>query len=90
MANQVAHHPLGWINDALYRLRNRPHRPNDGIVDVTSGNNGIGPFVNSDGNTYEVPGYDAGTGYDLASGLGTIDAKSFVRALANAGGGFGH
>ena len=89
MANQVAHHPLGWINDDLYRLRNRPHRP-DGIVDVTSGNNGIGPFVNSDGNTYEVPGYDAGTGYDLASGLGTINANAFVRALAKAGGGFGH
>ena len=45
-----------------------------GLVDVTQGNNDIGPFTNSDGNTYHVPGFAAGPGYDLASGLGTLDA----------------
>ena len=53
-------------------------------LDVTQGNNDIGPFVNSDGNTYHVPGFNAGPGYDLASGLGTIDAARFVPALARA------
>jgi len=44
-------------------------------------------FTNSDGNTYTVIGYGAGPGYDLASGLGTVDAAKFVRALAEGDGG---
>ena len=86
MADQVAHRPLGWLNDALYQLRNRSHGHGhgSGIVDVTEGNNDIGPFVNTDGQTYHVPGFDAGPGYDLATGLGTIDAATFVPALAKA------
>ena len=47
------------------------------------GNNDIGPFTNRDGHTYHVPGYNARTGYDMASGLGTVDAARFVAALAN-------
>jgi len=77
MADQVAHHRLGLINDDLYALRGH-----DGIVDVTQGNNSFGPFTNSDGNTYTVVGYQARRGYDLASGLGTLDAAAFVPALA--------
>ena len=49
---------------------------------MTSGNNDIGPFTNSDGQTYHVPGFSATPGYDLASGLGTVDAARFVPALA--------
>jgi phage baseplate assembly protein gpV len=78
MADQVAGHPLGVINNALYKI---PY--GGGLVDVTSGNNDIGPFTNSDGHTYHVPGYNALTGYDMASGLGTVDAARFVAALAN-------
>jgi subtilase family serine protease len=87
MADQVAGKPLGLLNDALYKLadQSRGHdRGPNGVVDVTLGNNDIGPFVNTDGQTYHVPGFEAGTGYDLASGLGTIDAGSFVPALAQA------
>jgi subtilase family serine protease len=79
MADQVAGRSLGDLNDALYSMNG-----NDGIVDVTQGNNDIGPFVNSDGNTYHVPGFAAGPGYDLASGLGTIDVAVFVPSLAAA------
>jgi hypothetical protein len=43
-------------------------------VDITAGNNSFAG----------VTGYDAGPGYDLASGLGTIDAATFVPALARA------
>ena len=77
MADQVAGQSLGDINKALYSI---PY--GGGLVDVTSGNNDIGEFTNSDGNTYHVPGFDALAGYDLASGLGTVDPARFVPALA--------
>ncbi len=79
MADQLAQHRLGWINSRLYDLL--PGHSH-GIVDVTMGNNTFGPFVNSDNNTYTVVGYHAGPGYDLASGIGTIDAARFVPELA--------
>jgi subtilase family serine protease len=80
MADQVAGRSLGNINETLYST---PY--GGGIVDVTSGNNDIGPFENSDMQTYHVPGFDAGPGYDLASGLGTVYAARLVPALAAAG-----
>lgn len=58
------------------------HGHGNGIVDVTMGNNTFGPFTNSDNITYTVVGYNAGPGYDLASGVGTIDAARFVPELA--------
>jgi subtilase family serine protease len=87
MADQLAGHRLGYLNDDLYQLAWQWHA---GIVDVTSGNNSFGPFTNSDGNTYTVTGYNARPGYDLASGLGTVDGARFVRALAKLGGGGSH
>jgi hypothetical protein len=86
MADQMAHHRLGNINSDLYDLRY-----GKGLVDVTQGNNTFGPFTNSDGITYTVVGYNATAGYDLASGLGTVDASRLVPALAREGGdGGGH
>src|SRR5215469_2654183 len=70
-------HGLGLINPALYRIAAR-HEP--GIVDVQAGNNSQS-FVQQ-GKPYTVTGYAAAPGYDLASGLGTIDAASFVPELA--------
>jgi subtilase family serine protease len=81
MADQVAHHDLGNIDGRIYTL-GQFHNPATGIVDVTSGNNTFGPFTNSDGTTHTVVGFDAGPGYDLASGNGTINAARFVPALA--------
>jgi subtilase family serine protease len=71
LAAQRAGHRLGAINPALYRLA---RRPGGGIVDVTVGDNSYGG----------VSGYSAARGYDLASGLGTVDAARFVPALAKA------
>jgi hypothetical protein len=76
MAAQLADRGLGKLGKRLYDLRGR------GIIDITKGNNTFGPFTNSDGITYTVQGYSAGPGYDLASGLGTIDGARLVRALA--------
>jgi subtilase family serine protease len=81
MADQAAGRRLGHLGPRLYELSKHS------LVDVTEGNNTFGPFTNSDGNTYTVIGYDAGPGYDLASGLGTVDAAKFVRALAEGDGG---
>lgn len=68
LASQRAGKPLGFINDALYRIGPQ----GTGIVDVTKGNNGY----------KGVPGFDAGPGFDIASGWGTVDAAKFVPALA--------
>ncbi|HEY6500419.1 MAG TPA: S53 family peptidase, partial [Streptosporangiaceae bacterium] len=73
LANQVAHHRLGLINPALYALGAvSRHGVNTGLVDITSGNNSFAG----------VTGFNAGPGYDLASGWGTINAARFVPALA--------
>lgn len=80
MADQLAGHDLGNINKRLYLLSR--FGSNAGVVDVTQGNNTFGPFTNSDGSTHTVVGYNAGPGYDLASGNGTVNALRFVPALA--------
>jgi subtilase family serine protease len=74
MADQVAHRRLGNINAGLYTLSalSQRTRLQTGIIDVTSGDNSFAG----------VTGYPARTGYDLASGVGTIDGNKFVRALA--------
>jgi subtilase family serine protease len=79
LADQVAGHPLGPINPYLYPLLAQ-HSP--GIVDITSGNNTVS--FTQGGKLHTVRGFDALPGYDLASGVGTVDARSFVYALANA------
>ncbi|MFB7666642.1 S8 family serine peptidase [Kitasatospora sp. NPDC056138] len=71
LADQLAGHRLGQLNWRMYGLSRLPARQS-GIVDVTSGNNSWGG----------VDGYQAVRGYDLASGLGTIDGARFVHAIA--------
>jgi subtilase family serine protease len=78
-AAQQAGHTLGAINAALYRMAAR-HAP--GIVDVARGDNGF--TFSTHGQTHIVPGFHAQRGYDLVSGLGTIDAAQFVPELAKA------
>jgi subtilase family serine protease len=78
LADQVAGHPLGLINPRLYALY-AEHAP--GIVDVTSGNNTV-IFRGSDGALHKVQGYPATRGYDLVSGVGTVNALPFVYELA--------
>jgi subtilase family serine protease len=77
LAVQQAHHSLGLINPALY-LMSALHMP--GLVDVTSGDNTVA-FAQG-GQQHTVQGSAAGPGYDLASGLGTVNAALFVPELA--------
>ena len=81
LADQVAGHRLGLINPALYAMKADNAA---GLVPVTSGNNTV--TFTQGSHTYTIAGYQARRGYNLASGLGTVNAAWFVPALAaNAG-----
>jgi subtilase family serine protease len=81
LAAQVAGHPLGPVNAALYRLAAGHAR---GIVDVTKGNTTVS--FTQGGRRHTVRGFTAARGYDLASGVGTVNAAYFVSELARAAG----
>jgi subtilase family serine protease len=76
IADQAAGHDLGLLNPRLYALGSG----SPGIPDITIGNNTV--TFTQNGHTYTVPGFDAVPGYDMASGLGTVDAAKLVYALA--------
>jgi subtilase family serine protease len=77
LADQVARHPLGLVNPYLYQLSARHAR---GIVDVVTGDSTVS--FRQGGRLHTVFGYRARPGYDLASGVGTVNALEFVRELA--------
>jgi len=81
LADQVAGHSLGLINPALYQLA-AEHKP--GLVDVTNGNNTVS--FTQDGREQTVTGFTARPGYNLATGLGTVNAPYFVPELARLAG----
>jgi hypothetical protein len=77
IADQAVGRRLGLLGPSLYALAGR-HAP--GIVDVTAGDNAV-RFLRR-GRVVTVRGYRARRGYDLASGLGTVDGARLVRELA--------
>jgi len=70
-ANQLAGHPLGFLNPNLYSLAALVGQ-SQFFHDITIGNNGFAG----------VPGYSATTGWDLASGWGTPNLGRLVGELA--------
>src|SRR5215472_5660478 len=81
LADQVAGHPLGLINPALYKMAAGHAR---GIVSVRSGNTTVS--FRQGGHSYTVHGFGARAGYNLAAGLGTVNAQYFVPELARLAG----
>jgi subtilase family serine protease len=74
LADQFAGHRVGDIHQALYALA-KGNAKFTGVVDVQDGTD----------NSYDgVTGYTAVKGYDMATGVGTLDAARFVPALARA------
>jgi len=73
IADQIATHGLGLINPTLYSLASDPTKYSNDFYDVTTGNN----QTNS-----SIPGYNATTGWDPVTGLGTPNAANLVPALA--------
>jgi uncharacterized protein (TIGR03437 family) len=71
----IAQPGLGNINPALYRLA---QATTDVFHDITTGNNAV-PCEQSSPNCVDgMVGFAAGPGYDLATGLGSVDVFHFV------------
>jgi subtilase family serine protease len=70
-ANQLAGHPLGFLNPKLYLL-GAIGEQSQFFHDITIGNNSFNG----------VPGYDAAPGWDLATGWGTPNLSGLIWALA--------
>jgi len=81
LADQVAGHPLGLINPALYTM-SRERLP--GIVPVTSGNNTVS--FTQDNQLDTVKGFSGRPVYSLAAGVGTVNGALFVPELAGLAG----
>jgi len=79
LADQVAGRPLGLLNPTLYALL-ATHAP--GLVDVSSGNNTVSFRQGSAIKPSTVTGYQAVKGYNLVTGVGTVNASKFVYELA--------
>jgi len=77
LADQLAGHRLGDINPAIYKLGalQQAGLPFTGVQDLIGGTNSYGGVV----------GWPVTKGYDLATGVGTINASRFVPALAAIG-----
>jgi subtilase family serine protease len=77
LADQYAHHDLGFVNPAIYAL-GRGARYHEAFHDVTTGDNtisyGSGTFA----------GYQAAAGWDPVTGWGSPDAQVLVPLLAAA------
>ncbi len=80
IADQIAGHPLGPINPRMYQLEKEGG--DNGIVDITSGNNSFVELNEEGTPVLTINGYEAKPGYDMASGLGTVNAFAFAHALA--------
>jgi subtilase family serine protease len=79
IADQMAGHGLGLINPALYSME---AAGDPGIVDVTNGTNTV--VFPQNGATHTVRGWSAVSGYDLSSGVGTVNAALFIPELVKA------
>jgi pro-kumamolisin-like protein/Big-like domain-containing protein len=78
---------LGQANNILYQLASNKY--STVFHDITTGNNSVvcGSGSPNCGSNGFLTGYDTATGYDLASGLGSVDAAAMVKnwntAVAN-------
>ena len=90
LADQSAGHRLGDLNPALYAMARSGART--GIVPISQGTNGYtfcraadvtsNSSCASSADLVTVPGFTANGSYNDATGWGTVDAASFVPALA--------
>jgi subtilase family serine protease len=74
IADQVNGAPLGFLNNALYKIGADPARYAADFFDITTGNND--QFQNP-----QDPNYAATTGWDPVTGLGTPNAVNLVPDL---------
>lgn len=84
LLNQSMNSPQGNINYLLYRL---PSVASNALHDISGGSNAVpcqtnpgSPDCPTSGSGAGFIGYSAGPGYDMATGLGSIDANVLVSA----------
>ncbi len=80
LANQVAGHRLGFLNDAVYRISQNSSYA-QGFHDITTGNNTVSSFDNN-GKPITIEGYDAHRDWDAVTGVGTPKVSGLVHLLA--------
>jgi subtilase family serine protease len=73
IANQMAGHPLGFINPALYKLAASSSTYAQDFFDITSGDN--------TNQSAHVTGYPATKGWDPVTGLGSSNAEKLIPDL---------
>src|SRR5262245_17112832 len=84
LADQLAGGRVGEVNKTLYHL-GKGGNASTYFHDITTGDNGlidVGP-----GTGTPIAGFNAGPGYDMATGLGTPIASTLVPAIAKPGNG---
>lgn len=84
LADQEAGHSLGLINPAIYAIA-ATDQP--GVVPISEGNNTV--WWTTSGHRVTVQGYSANGAYNLATGVGTVNAAAFVPELAKTAGAVG-
>lgn len=79
IANQKAGHALGFLNSAIYKIGHTPAVAS-GFHDITVGTNSSLQFDQYN-NPVNIVGYNAGPGWDAASGTGSPIGASIVDQL---------
>lgn len=74
IANQMAGHPLGFINPGIYKLGTSPNAQRD-FRDIITGNNAV------NGNGVNIQGFPAAAGWDAVTGWGSPIVSQFVPDL---------
>jgi subtilase family serine protease len=83
IADQLAGHPLGYINPALYKIEASSAAQTD-FRDITQGNNTYNGDGGHGGSPVDVQGYNAVPGWDPVTGLGTAIADKLLPDLVTA------
>ena len=79
LSQKLSSKRLGNVNQEIYSLAASDYTAV--FHDITTGNNDSPCVIGSTGCNSSPIGYSATTGYDLASGWGSIDAANFVNAF---------
>ena len=79
LADQNAHHALGFLNWRLYRLARGPLYSYV-FHDITTGNNSV-TLTDANGNPVSITGFPATAGWDPVTGLGTPNVAHLLQFL---------
>ncbi len=81
LADQLAHHRLGFLNNAIYAIGRNHFLAPAAFHDITVGNNTV-QEPDANGNLVTVQGFDALKGWDATTGFGSPKVSNFLPLLA--------